>query len=333
MSIIKKILYFKQRLNNYIEERYRNHYLGEIKPKVKNEDFGTLKLNTPNKVSLFISELLESDKPCMISRFGSVELTSAIYYRRGGHPFWRLRKIFPFWVPLYVNNAMINNAGFFPSKKKYLCDFSDLIFESVKYVDLLGSWLENELIIKSMTKYEKCCLWYLEPYWSDIPWTRCLKGKKVLVIHPFAETIKEQYKKRVLLFDNPDVLPEFAKLTVIKSVQSIGGKSNGFKNWFEALQYMAKQIDSTDYDVALIGCGAYGMPLAAHCKKQGKKAIHLGGALQLLFGIKGKRWETKEYGSSLNLNYSKIINNPYWVRAKASERPDSANKVEEACYW
>ena len=53
---------------------------------------------------------------------------------------------------------------------------------------------------------------------------------------------------------------------------------------------MENEIDKHDYEVCLIGCGAYGLPLAAHVKKQGKKAIHIGGALQLLFGIMGKRW-------------------------------------------
>lgn len=33
----------------------------------------------------------------------------------------------------------------------------------------------------------------------------------------------------------------------------------------------------------------YGFPLAAHVKHKGKQAIHLGGTLQLLFGIKGNR--------------------------------------------
>ena len=53
---------------------------------------------------------------------------------------------------------------------------------------------------------------------------------------------------------------------------------------------MKSEIDKCDYDVCLIGCGAYGFPLAAHVKHKGKQAIHLGGTLQLLFGIKGNRW-------------------------------------------
>lgn len=34
-------------------------------------------------------------------------------------------------------------------------------------------------------------------------------------------------------------------------------------------------MDAYDYDVAIIGCGAYGMHLAAHAKRKGKIAIHL----------------------------------------------------------
>ena len=44
--------------------------------------------------------------------------------------------------------------------------------------------------------------------------------------------------------------------------------------------------------VALLGCGAYGMPLGAFIKDGLKKpAIHVDGVLQLLFEIKGKRWD------------------------------------------
>ena len=50
-----------------------------------------------------------------------------------------------------------------------------------------------------------------------------------------------------------------------------------------------------DFDVAIIGCGAYGFPLAAKLKQAGKQAIHLAGATQLLFGIKGKRWEEYQF--------------------------------------
>lgn len=49
------------------------------------------------------------------------------------------------------------------------------------------------------------------------------KREKVVVVHPFAELIEKQYKeKKLMLFENKDVLPEF-DLRTVKAVQSLGG--------------------------------------------------------------------------------------------------------------
>lgn len=76
--------------------------------------------------------------------------------------------------------------------------------------------------------------------------------------------------------------------------------------------------------MALIGCGAYGFPLAAHIKKMGKQAVHLGGVLQILFGIKGRRWDESD---------THLMYNENWVYPDRSEIPAGADKVENACYW
>lgn len=93
---------------------------------------------------------------------------------------------------------------------------------------------------------------------------------------------------------------------------------------------MKDEIDHQDYNICLIGAGAYGFPLAAHVKRQGKKAVHLGGSLQLLFGIIGKRWENPNYNK--HYDYAALINE-YWVRPGAKFQPKNSKKVEEACYW
>ena len=112
------------------------------------------------------------------------------------------------------------------------------------------------------------------------PWTYSLKGKKILVVHPFSETIESQYKnKKKKLFKNSEVLPEFASLQTIKAVQSIAGNPVGFDTWFDALDWMKSEIDKKDFDIALLGCGAYALPLAAHIKRMGKKVVHMGGVL------------------------------------------------------
>jgi hypothetical protein len=131
-----------------------------------------------------------------------------------------------------------------------------------------------------------------------------------------------------LLFDR-DMLPEF-RLRTLRAVQSIAGERTPYASWFEALQSMKDAMDGADYEICLVGCGAYGFPLAAHAKRRGRKAVHLGGSLQLLFGIRGHRWEDPRYHELYD--YSQLMNE-HWVRPDEQERPQGAGQVEGACYW
>lgn len=158
------------------------------------------------------------------------------------------------------------------------------------------------------------------------PWTRILENKRVLVIHPFAKSIESQYAKRETLFSNPLVLPQFKSFRVIQAVQSIAGNSCEFSDWFSALNYMKEEMEKEDFDIALIGCGAYGFPLTAHAKRLNKVGIHLAGWTQMLFGIYGKRWLTDQP------QYAKFINDN-WIRPNKDEIPQNSKRVEGGCYW
>lgn len=288
----------------------------------------------PDSVSRLIFEALDSGSPCMIARFGAFELSTLtnyvgviqgipnlIRYIKGREPDWRWNKS--------LIKSMHTNAGFFPSTEENIKKFCQLMINDISEVDILGSWLSEETIFeRELTNAKKVRFIFLDPFWATNPWTRALEGKRILVVHPFASTIEQQYKKRTLLFKN-NILPEF-KLETIKAVQSIAGEKTPFNDWFDALEYMKAEIDKHEYDICLIGCGAYGFPLAAHVKRQGKKSIQLGGSLQLLFGIRGKRWEDPNY--SRDYNYSSLINE-FWVKPDEKEKPKNADTVEGACYW
>lgn len=297
----------------------------------------------PDKASDMIYQLLTSDKPCMIARFGSTELnciTNYISIHSAKHSignFIRGKEEQWWWNEKGIQH-MKNCSGFFPNDKDNIKKFCQLMLEDSKEVDLLGSWRPNERAMedylpKSLSKVE---LAYMEPFWSDNPWSRALAGKKVLVIHPFAQLIENQYNNnRIHLFKNSAVLPSFELMT-IQAVQSLGGESSQYNNWFDALQWMLDEMDKFNYDICLIGCGAYGFPLAAHAKRMGKKAIHLGGALQLLFGIRGKRWEDPTYGVKewgLPYGFYTSIMNDYWIKPGDTFKPKNAQQVEGACYW
>ena len=254
------------------------------------------KLITGQEASDFIKIRLLSDEPAMICRIGASELDyliNALVVNK-----WTIRKYFKYikhevdvlnWNESIIHN-MINWSGFYPHSNENAKKYITLMLNDLKYVDILGSWLDKEVLFKNVLKAATyISLRDLEPYYHPNPWSEILRNKKVLVIHPFEETIKSQYKKRELLFSDQRVLPKFELIT-LKSVQTIAGNKSEFSNWFEALAYMKAQIDAIDFDIAIIGCGAYGFNLSAHVKRLGKKAVHLGGAVQVLFGVKGKRW-------------------------------------------
>ena len=97
------------------------------------------------------------------------------------------------------------------------------------------------------------------------------------------------------------------------------------KSWSDAVSHLEKEILKTGDRVALLGCGVLAMPLALALKRRGLVAIVLGGAIQVLFGIKGRRWETHEV-------ISKFWNDD-WIYPKPEETPLSARDIEGGCYW
>jgi hypothetical protein len=96
-------------------------------------------------------------------------------------------------------------------------------------------------------------------------------------------------------------------------------------SWKEAGASVVQQLLDLDVHVALIGCGAMGPFIADMCRRNGIGAIVMGGAIQVLFGIKGTRWQ----------NHSVISKfwNDAWVWPSEDETPAGAVLIEGACYW
>lgn len=280
-----------------------------------------------------ISKAIESERPLMVGRLGSTEMLcmtnylgvkypenykSIARYIRGQVPPW-------WWHPAALHQISAW-SGFFPSTVENVERFCELMIADLEHVDILGSWLkEEEFFARELASAKRIMLEDLEPFFIDTPWTHALRDRRVLVVHPFADTIASQYRQREKVF--PDgLLPPF-DLQVLRAVQSIAGEKTPFADWFEALEHMQNDISSRDFDVAILGCGAYGFPLAAHIKRMGRQAIHMGGSTQLLFGIKGARWET-----FLVYPYANLFNNN-WVRPSDAETPSASDSVEDGCYW
>ncbi len=278
---------------------------------------------------------LESEKPFFAARFGTGELEAAVrghdISASGGLLLKTCRMIFcksgPFWWDNSIRAGLNNNAGFFPPTTESMQRFSDLVINDAKEIDILGVYNKMpERFLKAVLPQAKLIpIFDLEPFWNAKHWTQCLKGKKVLVVHSMPETIKSQFARRTSLFKHPDMLPEF-DLIAYKSINSAMGIDSGFPDWFAALDKMKRDIEKIDFDIAIVGCGAYGMNLGAFIKRDlGKSAMHLGGMLQLLFGIKGKRWEADPKYNALYTDS--------WIRPLQHEVPPANARIENGCYW
>jgi len=263
------------------------------------------KVLNKRKVNNIVVQKIKSGEPFMLARYGSSEFRAIMN-----------KKDFPL-VCFY--------SGFFPQDEKLRDKFIKTYLSSSKLIDIFLIWNYRNHFFKELNLVKRFQnIKYLSRtiYVSclDDPWIKELKGKKVLVIHPFKKTIEQQMEKRKEL----GILPKLKSLEVIKAVQTIAGnKDPRFKTWFDALDYMKKEIDKKDFDIAIIGCGAYGLPLAAYVKSIGKQSIHLAGKTQLLFGIRGKRWD----------NDPLVPYNEYWISPLLEDTPKDHTKIEKGCYW
>jgi hypothetical protein len=286
---------------------------------VERKRYGQLwqKQLTADQANAAIAQMLRNRKPCLVGRIGHTEgrIVGEALFRHG--QFGRL-----------THKEAHQYSGIFPVSPPLLSSFAEIYGAAIAQADLLGFWqttFQARLLAECYSNIPLVPLPALEPYLQASPWSAVLEGRRVLVVHPFAATILQQYRlKRSTLFSNPPILPEF-ELQVLAPPQTLAPLTGGYATWLDALDHLIESVHQRDFDVALLGCGAYGLPLGAAIKDSGRQAIHLGGALQVLFGIRGRRWEQMPAIAALM--------NPSWVRPSQVETPVSAAFVDEGCYW
>ncbi|AXR07848.1 hypothetical protein [Salinimonas sediminis] len=268
----------------------------------------------------YISDSLRSEKSFMFSRFGNIEgeVVAEILLRGNRQPTQHLR------------SKARNNAGIAKPDNPTLYKFSVEYMASICRADLLGIWNFPDQIRLAQYSHNKhyCHMNYLDPVFTwahkKIAWTTALKGKKVLLIHPFSCSIEYQYQRRSSINFICEMLPDFS-LQTLKPPQTTQRTNEVEFSWWEQLEMFKKQILELDFDIAIIGAGAYGAPLAAFIKQLGLKALHLGGSTQLMFGIIGARWESRGYMKSIIANG--------WKRPFEEEKHSNSNLIEGGCYW
>ena len=260
--------------------------------------------------------LIESGKPFAALRVGGMEMCALNGYEKIRFGFAKTYKE-------SVRYTMKTNAGYYPCDDASLNAYAECLLPKLKETDLLGisGYHMEDYFLKTYCGCAKAGLYLgFEPLLTH--YSPALKGKKVLVVSPFTEEIASQYARRELLFPRgSDILPEF-ELKLLKAPLTQGDVVPE-KSSLEELDEMERKMAEIDFDIALIGAGVYGNFLALHAKSLGKQAIQTGGATMTLFGIIGKRWQTRKHVSQYF--------NEYWIHPFTTI--PGYQKIDEGAYW
>ena len=275
----------------------------------------------------FIRAGILSGKPFMAGKIGTGDNETMLRYmdiHDRESALVKAMKLFtgqrrPFWWDNSIRAGIGVCAGVFPPTVEGIEEFCSIYETYIPEMDGFASCADGESRIHARYCPNATPIAWesLFPLREGYSWFEALKGRRVLVVHPYEKSIRAQYEKALNceLHNGQGSFPSFELMTY-KPVNSIGGKSNEFARWADALQHMIDDVSKLDFDIALVGCGVYGVPLSVHIKRMGRVAIHTGGSTQLIFGIKAQVYDSWGFY------------NENWIRALPEDVPSNMGLIE-----
>jgi hypothetical protein len=271
---------------------------------------------------------LSGDAPCLIGRNGTIELQ--VLHAGAGEPLLR--------------QQLELHAGIFPSTEESVAAWIRRYKSALNVIDtepIVAGWyaplrLAEKSLLKQYCFSESFIpLRSLEPYYVSpmLRWTSLLEGKKVAVVTSFAASVASQVKRREEIWGvhADTILPATTEWIPIQTgyaptlAQGRAEWPSHIKTWQDAIAHLIEKVVESGASICIIGCGGLGMILGAELKRRGLQCLVLGGATQILFGIKGRRWATHDIISKFWTDA--------WVWPGLDETPCGAAAIEGGCYW
>ena len=266
-----------------------------------------------------VVQAVANGQPLSVGRLGGVEASILMWADGRANFRW------PIWSLFSDTRSGATNAGIRPRNKESYHLFARLCRGAMEGLDLQGVWSSG---------YEAVCSGKgAQREFFDVEitgpdganpkhWLCSLQGKRVLVVSPFDVTIQKQIPRLAEIWPQSDWMrgTEFCSVPFPYLIDE-----GCPETWWEVYERLGKIVSAGNYDVALFGCGGLGLPFAHLAKKAGRVGIHLGGHLQLIFGIYGKR--------HIEQDWHRQHINEAWVRPGAAEVAKTASRVEGGCYW
>jgi hypothetical protein len=261
---------------------------------------------------LELKDRLNDNEPLSVIRFGNVEMTSLLQKDNS------------------IYSQLFTNAGFFCKdksneneiykmwKKLYVKSIIDcnlmLDVFSCNSFQILGDLLNKLNIWQPSLPYIECPRWWLENIIMQHKGT-------IGIVSYFKKDIEQQLTKMDKIWPDKKIKNKFI---VVKSLNTIkGNEPDEFNDWLEVFYDLEKRVlKEKEPTLWLVSAGCYGMPICNSIKQNGGKAIYVGGLLQTIFGLRGKRWDNR-------LEVKRWVNK-HWKYP--TEKPNNAQQVENWCY-
>ena len=271
----------------------------------------------------WLAEALQSGRPTAAGKLGVVELRMLRDWQARRDARGHLET----WTPWKAEMLKVN-AGVYPIEPTVLSRWAAIFEDAIRELDAaaiyfnFGEYQTLRALSPNFVPMEDNAF---EGYYHPEPWSDHLAGKRILVATPFAITVESQVPHlHEIWASHPKALHD-VQVQTLRVPLSAGISTPEYPTWVDGYDAMTQEMSRREFDVLMVGAGAWSVPLAASAKRMGKFAIHLGGATQIYFGIKGGRWDNHPH-------ISRFFNDR-WVRPRAEDRPKDAHKVEKGCYW
>lgn len=232
-------------------------------------------------------------------------------------------------------HEIVNNAGIHTESEESLVEYTKQLCQAYDHCTAIAIWDKEGPVyaatghaqewILQRTRVPTIQAQALEPYYDpSYSWMSAMKGKRILIIHPFYHSIQRQLPRLASLFPNRPWFPSCQIEVVVPPMTCAG--NHGGKDWQVHLAAFYETMEKKEFDIALVAAGGYGMIIAdmIHTRLH-RSVMYIGGALQLFFGIIGKRWfDQKEI---------LMLMNDHWIRPLKEDQPLHHVRVEKGCYW
>jgi hypothetical protein len=255
---------------------------------------------------------------CFIGRIAGIELQVAHQFIEGT-------------VTPQQLEELENNAGIHLKREQSLAAYVNQLIQAYDHCTHIAEWESNGPVYAATgwsqrwmgnrtPHIPKIPARSLEPYYTN-SWM--LRGKRILVVHPFTSTLEKQSHRFKELFPDREWFPD-CTFEFVKPPLTLAG-NHGETDWQDHMAPCLDEIRGKEFDVALVAAGGYGMLISDFIYQRKKSVIYVGGALQLFFGVIGKRWFS-------NPDILALVNDS-WIRPSKEDQVSSYKKVEKGCYW